>query len=232
MLEDKCKPRAQERGIFQSGNKTQMRLILASQSPRRKELLAALQIDFETVPSVIEECIDAGKAPEEAAIELALQKANAVKDQILACLSNQERVLQAKKLVVLGADTMVILGPTIFGKPSSKENAFEMLSLLSGKRHEVRTGVAIVAFDHLSGAMTARIACGHSSVFMRPLTSAEIEAYISTDEPMDKAGAYALQGAAAAFIEKIDGCVSNIIGLPMNITVGLLRQAGIEILGC
>jgi septum formation protein len=208
------------------------RLVLASVSPRRKELLGVLGIDFETIPSEIEEHVEVGMAPEQVAVHLAVQKATTVKDRIFATCPADQRRIQSERLVVLGADTLVVLGSTILGKPSSKEAASEMLSLLSGKVHEVCTGVALIYFDKSSEGMILRTVCERSLVSMRILAAEEIEAYISTGESMDKAGAYAVQGIAAAFVEKIDGCFSNVIGLPMTKTVSLLREAGIKILGC
>jgi septum formation protein len=208
------------------------RLVLASLSPRRKDLLGVHGIDFETIPSDFDEYIEVGMAPKQVAVHLALQKANTVKERLLSRCPIEERQAQSKNLVVLGADTIVVLGASILGKPLSKQEAFETLLLLSGKVHEVMTGVAVISFDRERNEMVAKTVLELSLVSMRVIAPAEIEAYISTSEPMDKAGAYAVQGAAAAFVEKIDGCVSNVIGLPMSKTVDLLRQAGIKILGC
>jgi septum formation protein len=208
------------------------RLVLASESPRRKELLATLGIDFETIPSEIEEAIEVGMAPGEVAVELAASKATTVKDRLLAGFAPDQKQAQAERLVILGADTVVVLGSDILGKPSSQEDAAAMLSRLSGKVHEVFTGIAVLAFDHQTKEVRLKKDCERTLVTMRKLNPAEIAAYVATDEPMDKAGAYAVQGAAAAFVEKIEGCVSTVIGLPMTKTVNLLREAGIKILGC
>jgi len=230
-LEDMHKSLPEDAGVAKTSHPSDKRLVLASESPRRKELLGSLGIAFETIPSDIEEPIEVGRAPDEVAVELALRKATTVKDRLLALYAADQKQL-AERLVVLAADTVVVLESEFLEKPSSKDDAAAMLAKLSGKVHEVFTGVAVVAFDSKTKEFVLRKDCGRTFVTMRKLDPAEIAAYVATGEPMDKAGAYAVQGIAAAFVEKVDGCISNVIGLPMTKTVSLLRQAGIKILGC
>lgn len=192
------------------------RVVLASGSPRRRELLQTMEVEFEVIAGDIDEttsCTD----PVQVVTALALEKAQAV----AGSLSDDGR-----RRIVLGADTIVVLGDNILGKPTSRENAFQMLSALSGRTHEVYTGVALID----SQAESESIFCASKVVF-RLLDEAEIRYYVSTDEPMDKAGSYALQGMASAFVEKVDGCYTNIIGLPVPDTISLLRRHGVRVLG-
>jgi len=196
-----------------------VRLILASQSPRRVDMLRALGVEFETKPSEIDESSDL-KDPAEVVQFLAQAKAQEVARQL-------KGTTPERRTIVLGADTIVVLGSEILGKPSSREDAYQMLMRMSGRNHRVFTGVALV------DAQSDEVVVNHavSKVFFRALDSAEVRSYARTEEPMDKAGAYALQGAASVFVDKIEGCYSNIIGLPMPLTVRMLRQAGVKILG-
>ncbi len=198
-----------------------MRLVLASQSPRRLELLQSLGLKFDCIPSHVDEKTPLADPGE---IVLALSRAKAEEVALALKESGKE---SAGDLVVLGADTIVVLGADILNKPASREDAYSMLSRLSGKCHQVYTGVTLVKlsdFSHLEGFEVSR-------VVFRSLDPREIEAYIDTGEPMDKAGAYALQGTASCFVEAIEGCYTNIIGLPVPLTTALLRQAGISVLG-
>lgn len=182
-------------------------------------MLRALGVEFETRPSEIDESSDL-KDPAEFVHFLSQAKAQEVARQLKGTASE-------RRTVILGADTIVVLGSEILGKPTSREDAYQMLMRMSGRNHRVFTGVALI--DLHSDAVTVNHAV--SNVYFRPLDSAEVRSYARTEEPMDKAGAYALQGAASAFVDKIEGCYSNIIGLPMPLTVRMLRQAGIKILG-
>jgi len=218
-------------GVTPSDMQKRKRLVLASSSSRRQDLLGYLGIAFETIPSYIEEITAPNLAPEEVAIALAGKKATAVSEALLEESSPEERKAEAKRLVVLGADTIVVCEDTLLGKPSSLGEAREMLLRLSGKMHHVYTGVAVVYFDETKEQMRCLSACQKTAVYMRDLSENEISAYIETGEPMDKAGAYGIQGAGSALIEKIDGCSSNVVGLPMASTVRLLRSANIRVLG-
>jgi septum formation protein len=155
-----------------------------------------------------------------------------VKEKILSACPPGRQGLELERLVILGADTIVVSGSTYLAKPSSKQDACNMLLMLSGKAHEVYTGLAVISLAADSHELVVTTDFEKSLVFMRKLAAVEIEAYVATGEPMDKAGAYAVQGTGGALIEKIDGCFSNVIGLPMTKTINLLRQAGIKVLGC
>jgi septum formation protein len=198
-------------------------LILASTSPRRHELIKHLRVPFEIVPSGIEEVIDSGLEPEKLVASLAEQKAA----DVYAKLCQRRR---NEKLVVLGADTIVVLDGKFLGKPVDDDDAAVMLRQLSGRRHEVYTGVVLLV--GANGEQPRRFSSTEQSyVYFRILSDDEIQAYIATREPMDKAGAYALQGTGSAFVQKIEGCFTNIIGLPIPRVVSLLRRAGVAVLG-
>jgi len=194
-------------------------LVLASSSPRRRQLLGYLGLEFEVMPSDFEEVVDESLTPAEVVVDLAIAKAQEIAARIVASTRGAS--------VVLGADTVVVLDGRVIGKPASRQQAAEMLTQLSGRCHEVYTGVALV---ELPGG---RVTSAHqvSKVYMRTIAPGEIRAYVETGEPMDKAGAYALQGIGSVFVEKIEGCFTNIIGLPIPLVVQLLRGCGFEILG-
>ncbi|MCA9804161.1 MAG: septum formation inhibitor Maf [Cyanobacteria bacterium HKST-UBA02] len=191
-------------------------LILASASPRRVALLTTLGLQFEVRPSDVDETIHTPMSPEEAVIELAVSKARAV------AAETGDRA----DALVLGADTIVAYAGELLGKPGDPEEARRMLRLLSGSSHQVFTGVCLVLPQGREVS-----ACEETIIHFRELCDEEIDAYITTGEPMDKAGAYALQGAASAFVSKLVGCYTNVIGLPVPLTVSLLRQAGLPVLG-
>jgi len=196
-------------------------LVLASSSPRRKELLTLLGVQFEILASHIDEVFDERLSPSEASMDLAFQKGLATKK-----LLNSKRK-EASHLVVLAADTIVVLDDVLLGKPANNEEAAQMLQQLSGRKHEVYTGVAL-----FHGEDEIERDVERTTVYMREIAQAEIAAYLQTGEPMDKAGSYALQGVGGAFVERIEGCVSNVIGLPVPKTLHLLRKAGLKVLGC
>jgi septum formation protein len=205
-----------------SGNNNQSaNIVLASQSPRRVELLSYLGLTFETIPSHIDESTDLTD-PGEVVVSLAEAKARAVCDNIKGRAD-----FGAKRTLVLGADTIVVIGQDIIGKPSSREDAYQMLMRMSGRPHRVFTGVAIV--DLHSGETWKNYES--STVYFRYLDSAEVRCYVKTSEPMDKAGSYALQGIASAFVQRVDGCYTNIIGLPVPLTLKMFREAGLTVLG-
>jgi len=189
----------------------QKRLVLASASPRRADLLRQLRVPFEVLPSEIPEVLPPGPI-REAIQALALAKARAV----------ARRVGPA---VVLGADTAVVLAGEVFGKPESPEDACRMLRALRGREHEVITGVALV--EAPSGREeTAAVV---SRVLMREYSEAEIEAYVASGEPFDKAGAYAVQAAGGALVAEVAGCYTNVVGLPLTTTRHLLEGSGMRI---
>lgn len=172
------------------------RIILASESPRRREILANTDINFTTKSVPTEEIIDTALPLSQAIEQVALQKAKAVQPLL-------------PKEIILGADTIVCVNGEILGKPHTKENAIKMLQMLSGKTHEVITGVAILYKD------TYELFHEISEVTFYPLTEEEILAYVDTKEPLDKAGAYAIQGKGAILVAKISGDYYNIVGLPI-----------------
>lgn len=182
-------------------------IVLASQSPRRAELLHQVGIAFRAAPAQLDETPRPGE-PADAFVE---RMATAKALQVRRAFTD---------LPVLGADTAVVLGERILGKPRDREDALDMLLALSGRTHEVLTGVALVTD-------TTRYALNTSRVTLRSIDRAEAAAYWGTGEPADKAGGYAVQGIAAAFIERIDGSYSGIMGLPLFETLGLLREVGV-----
>ncbi len=187
-------------------------LILASSSPRRKKLLEQLGLPFKVVPPQIDETTEEGIAPDENAALLARRKAESV-------------ARKYEDHPVLGADTVVVLGEKLLGKPRSPEEAAECLRVLSGKQHLVITGLSLVhAAEKLSLSRTAT-----TKVWMEAVSEAEIEAYVASGEPMDKAGAYAIQGKGAFMVKRIEGCYSNVVGLPLNLLARTLREAGLDI---
>lgn len=193
-------------------------LILASASPRRRELLALLGIDFVVIPAEVEEPAPSRtNSPVRFAEELAFQKA-------------EEVARRHPDHWVLGADTVVALGTALLGKPESPEAARALLRRLSGQTHLVTTGFALARWSQAWG-LESEVGSASTRVRMRRLAPEEIEAYVETGEPMDKAGAYAIQGAAAAFIVGIRGDYPNVVGLPLAPLVPLLRARGFRVLG-
>jgi septum formation protein len=181
-------------------------LILASASPRRRDLLAARGVRFQVVPSSVEETPRPGEPPEAFAQRVAREK---------ACDVAPHR----PGTCVLAADTVVIAGASLFGKPTNRDDARQMLQALSGRTHRVLTAVAFVDADGHLAEMAVE-----SEVEFRRLTSSEIEAYLDSGEPFDKAGAYAIQGLAQEFVIGVRGSYSNVIGLPMDEVLELLRR--------
>ena len=188
-----------------------MSLILASASPRRSELLAVLVPQFEVVPSGADETIDGTPSPTGRVMQLAQRKAQDV-------FSTHPRD------VVVGADTLVFLDGAPLGKPKDREDAAAMLRSLSGRVHEVVTGVCVL----WPGG--SRIFSETSRVEFLPLSEETIDRYIRSGEPMDKAGGYAIQGLAAEFVKKLDGNLSNVVGLPIPPLAGALKQAGVKLI--
>lgn len=182
-----------------------MKIILASASPRRKELLALAGIEYEVIVSQCEETLPDGITPDKAVEELARQKAEDV-------FSRNNDAL------IIAADTVVALGNTILGKPKDEEDAFNMLSSLSGRRHTVFTGVCIRTKDKTDIFHVA------TQVEFYDLTEKEIKDYIATKEPMDKAGAYGIQGKGFVLVKGIHGDYFNVVGLPLAETIRHLNK--------
>lgn len=179
-------------------------LILASGSSRRAKLLSDAGLEFKVVPSDIEEVFNEEKSPEEIVLDLALQKAKAV-------------FLNHPKDTVIAADTIVVFGNEILGKPKDKKDAYRMLKLLSNETHHVYTGVAVLKGNNERAFYTK------SAVTMRPLSDLEIKNYIDTDEPMDKAGAYGIQGAGGQLVDHFNGDFFTIVGLPLKDVIEALK---------
>jgi septum formation protein len=187
-------------------------LILASGSPRRVALLGEVGVPFQTVVSDAPETIDPGLTPEVQAVVLAERKARAVASQFEAG-------------IVLGADTIVILKGHLLGKPVDDADATRMLRRLSGREHRVVTGIAVI--DAATGSVNTSDVT--SIVRFRALSDREIAAYVATGEPRGKAGAYAIQGIGAGLVSALDGCFTNVVGLPLCETARLLRAAGVAV---
>ncbi len=183
-------------------------LILASASPRRRELLAAAGFSFDVVVSDIDERPWPREKPASYALRNASEKARAV-------------AARHPNATVLAADTIVVLDDHILEKPTDAAHAADMLRRLSGRQHEVMTGVCV--WRPNGGGFCESAEVVRTRVWFRPLSESDIAAYIATGEPMDKAGAYAIQGGAARFVERIDGPYDNVVGLPVQTAARLLR---------
>ena len=188
-------------------------LHLASSSPRRRELLSAPGLNFSYEGVAVDESALPGEAATDMVLRLAIAKARVASES------------GAHRLPVLGADTVVTLDQRIFGKPGSKDEALEMLASLSGRTHEVLSGVAVVADGELETAIS------RTEVQFREIHPDEAEAYWQSGEPADKAGAYAVQGLGGIFVSGISGSYTGVVGLPVFETARLLRRAGIELPG-
>lgn len=192
-------------------------LILASSSPRRRELIQSLRLPVQIHPSEAGETIEPGLSPAEIVEILSLRKAQAVADQ---CGTGQNGS------IVVGSDTIVVLHGKVLGKPQNRQDARSMLNLLQGRTHEVYSGVACIQL----GTERSRTAHRSTSVTMKPLTLERIERYIETGEPMDKAGAYAIQGIGATLIEEIHGDYFTVVGLPLSLLSDMLGELGVNVL--
>ena len=198
-------------------------IYLASRSPRRRELLKQIGVAFEIVllredmqrGIDVDESPLAGESPEAYALRIACAKAEIAAGYI------ERRILPPRP--VLAADTTVVCDRRIIGKPGDREDAVRILTTLSGRQHEVVTAVALAVGDRLEHAVSI------SRVWFRELSEDEIRRYVATGEPLDKAGAYAIQGRAAGFAPRIDGSFSGIMGLPLAETVELLRKFQISV---
>jgi septum formation protein len=182
-------------------------IVLASGSPRRKQLLEMLHIPFWVIPPDVDERVLPGEEPGHYVTRLSRAKAEAV-------------VARAPGDVVLAADTTVVLDGAIFEKPTSPAHAVEMLSRLQGRTHEVMTAVAVARDGDVAQALDV------SRVTFRPVDPATLEAYVATGEPMDKAGAYAIQGLGAPLIERVEGDFFGVMGLPLRLALDLLARFG------
>ncbi|NCF15612.1 MAG: septum formation inhibitor Maf [Gammaproteobacteria bacterium] len=184
-------------------------LILASTSPRRREILATLGLDFTVVPVDVDESPQDGETPGDMALRLAVAKAAAADAH--------------DNNIVLGADTIVAIDGRALGKPVDKADCLAMLERLSGRGHKVLTGVA------LHGAQGSQTALSETDVYFREISRDEALAYWQSGEPCDKAGAYAVQGLGGVFVERIEGSYSGVVGLPVFETATLLANAGLGV---
>jgi septum formation protein len=193
---------------------TRALIILASKSPRRKDLLRQIGLEFRTDPAEVDERVLPNEEPERYAVRVALEKARLIASRTSAG-------------IVIAADTIVVIDDQILGKPANERDAERMLTELSGRVHRVITGLAVMdaATEHTS----TRTAI--TRVWFRRLTPQEITSYIATGEPLDKAGAYGIQELGALLVEKIDGCYFNVVGMPISLLAELLRDFGIDLLG-
>ena len=193
-----------------------MNLVLASASPRRADILRDAGITFQVKAALIDESLREGELPSDYVQRLALEKARAVADEAA------EQQPDAGATIFIGADTTVVIDGEILGKPESEEDARRMLQRLSGRVHEVRTGLALIRRPKAWEKLVEEI----TRVTFARLSDAEIESYIATGEPFGKAGAYAVQGIAGRYITRIEGCYFNVVGLPLAKLYSLLRDAG------
>ena len=187
-------------------------IYLASASPRRKELLKQIQIAYQQVVVEVDETILPQETPQHYVCRVALDKARAGRTKVPSIFP------------VLGADTAVVCDEYIFSKPTSQEEAKQMLKQLSGRVHQVMTGVAFIT------STQEQVKLHVSQVHFRSLSETEIDAYVATGEPLDKAGSYAIQGLASTFIEYLEGSYSGVMGLPLFETAQLLAEAGIQVI--
>ncbi len=215
------------------------RLILASASPRRREILSQAGIAYNVIPSEFNEREIMEKEPENYVKKLALAKAKEVYQRLFAgennkklddrfVFENRENDFRLESLVVLGADTVVAHCGNILNKPSDRKDAAEMLKKLQGSMHEVYTGVALL-YKTVDGEENIKNFAVKTQVCFYPMTTQEIENYLDCEEYADKAGAYAIQGRMAAYIREIHGDYYNVVGLPLSAVVQELKQLKIEL---
>ncbi len=190
-----------------------MKYILASASPRRKELLSRAGFPFEVIPSEVEEILT-GNSPEEIVTHLAAQKAKDVFDR-----------LPSEDLLVIGADTIVVYRDEILGKPAGSSEAFDMLSMLSDQTHQVYTGVAL--FWRREGALSHKSFAECTDVTFYPVSKEDLNDYVASGDPLDKAGAYGIQGTFAKHVKEIRGDYNNVVGLPLGRLYQELIQEGL-----
>jgi septum formation protein len=201
---------------------SKIRVLLASKSPRRQELLKNIGLEFEVfVSNFDEKSVECeGIPPHQYAEELACRKAEAVASAV--------SVEDGVEYLIIGADTIVVADGGIMGQPEDEADARRMLNMLSGGANQVITGVALISL--MDGMKTVRSAFESTLVYFKPLSAYEIDRYIATKEPLDKAGAYGIQGAASLFVEEIEGCYFNVVGLPIMRLSKLFAQQGYSLI--
>ena len=191
-----------------------MSIILASSSPRRKELMERMGLEFTIRTAQHDETMNPAGDPADEVADVSRRKASAIQP---LCTEDD---------IIVAADTVVVCDGLIMGKPHDSEDAVNMLHRLSGREHQVMTGLTV---SRGSRTETRTVI---TAVRFRPMSDAEIRAYVATGEPMDKAGAYGVQGLAAMFIEGLDGDFYNVMGLPLCTLAAMLRGYGVKLLGC
>lgn len=202
-------------------------IILASASPRRKALLEQIGMEFEICPAKGEEVITESR-PDAVVLELSRQKAEEVAAGVLTYNEQHPDLATPQDILVIGADTVVAYGDEILGKPKDEEDAGRMLTLLQGKTHSVYTGITLVFIDK-SGRTGEYCFFEKTDVTMYPMDEDEINRYIATGEPMDKAGSYGIQGRCAIYIKQIEGDYNNVVGLPVARLYQELRRVGYDL---
>jgi septum formation protein len=190
------------------------KIILASQSPRRKWLLEQIGLEFDIIPSTFDEDIEGKKFSKKLIESLAYEKAKEVAGRT------------DKEALIIAADTVVIMGSEILGKPIDEADAKKMLQKLSNRTHQVITAIAIIDKYEDKTLINSTI----SKVKFKKLSDREIEDYIKTGEPMDKAGSYGIQAYGSLFVEKVEGCYNNIVGLPLNLLAEMLKSFGVYLI--
>jgi septum formation protein len=204
-----------------------MKIILASASPRRNEMLRQLNIPYEKMVASTEEIGEEAieiHTVEDIAMKNALAKAQGTADQLL------ETMVPDEDAIIIGADTIVTYDNGILGKPVDDDDARRMLEILSGKTHEVITGIALVKIP--AGSKSTRFIIGYDTtkVTFRKLSQVDIDNYVSTGEPTDKAGAYGIQGFGVFLVDRIEGDYPNVVGLPLIKLFYLMKQVGVDLL--
>ena len=194
-------------------NANRKKIILASQSPRRRMLLEQIGIACDIVPSELDEEIFPGENPDHYALRVALDKARSV-------------AARTEGSIVIAADTIVVLDNAVLVKPVDQADAVRMLTALSGRMHRVITGLAVI--DTLTGQELSRTSV--TRVWFRVLDQETIVSYVASGEPLDKAGAYGIQGRGALFVDRIDGCYFNVVGLPLSLLSDLFRDLDIKVI--
>lgn len=190
-------------------------LVLASSSPRRKELLAQFGVDFHIKTSEVDESIQPGTSPAQMVEELARRKASKVAELYFDAL-------------VIGADTVVVIDGQVLGKPQDENDAKEMLNRIQGKAHEVYSGISLV---YKKKGNVEQILSRHrvTKVWMRKMTPEKIDWYINTKEPLDKAGAYGIQGVGSCLVDKIEGCYFNVVGMSLSLLDQMMEEIGFSL---
>jgi septum formation protein len=198
---------------MQQQNNKEIHIILASNSPRRKELLRQIGVAFTSCPTHIDERVLPGEKPEVYAVRVASNKAKIASKEV-------------EEGILIAADTIVVIDGAILGKPADQKEATRMLSMLSGRMHRVITGLTVL--DAATGRTLTRTAV--TKVWFRVLSDDEIRSYVASGEPLDKAGAYGIQEKGALLVERIEGCYFNVVGMPVSLLGEMLKALDINLM--